>query len=271
MDQHLKTGSIFPLGSGRLLDFFRQDSDGLYHIDVLHAELNRKDVIKQTKSIDGEGRHVVHNEFDETPYPEYLEIVRQFIECGRKSVNSEELEAKYMWLGNYYNEKVKKSGAELRPFLEDAFALAGERGLDPAQPVIARYRGSNTNLRTQLTRIIKRAGIKPWPKRFQNLRASRATELAAEHPAHVAAAWLGHSTTVAVKHYGQITDADYARALESRTQSAALAVQSAAVPSGSERNGANDDAEIAEKRKMPSEFVTLKVGGTRLELVTSTV
>jgi len=48
---------------------------------------------------------------------------------------------------------------------------------------------------------------------FQNLRASRATELASEHPAHVAAAWLGHSTLVANKHYWQVTDADFAKAI----------------------------------------------------------
>jgi hypothetical protein len=54
--------------------------------------------------------------------------------------------------------------------------------------------------------------VAAWPKLFQNLRASRTTELAAEYPAHVAAYWLGHSTLVASKHYWQVTDADYERA-----------------------------------------------------------
>ena len=79
--------------------------------------------------------------------------------------------------------------------------------------MITRYRDTNANLRTQLLRIIAKAGLKPWPKLFQNLRASRATELAAEHPAHVAADWLGHSTTIADKHYWQVTDADFDRAI----------------------------------------------------------
>ena len=65
------------------------------------------------------------------------------------------------------------------------------------QPVISRYRASNANLRTQLMRIIKAAELTPWPKLFQNLRASRATELAAEHPGHVAAQWLGRSNAIA--------------------------------------------------------------------------
>ncbi|MFO0899998.1 MAG: hypothetical protein U0836_21405 [Pirellulales bacterium] len=78
--------------------------------------------------------------------------------------------------------------------------------------VIARYRDTNVNLRTQLERIIGRAGVKSWPKLFQNLRASRVTELAAEFPAHVAAEWLGHSTLVAQKHYWQVTEADFQKA-----------------------------------------------------------
>ena len=39
--------------------------------------------------------------------------------------------------------------------------------------------------------------------------------LASEHPAHVAAAWLGHSTLVANKHYWHVTDADFAKAIGS--------------------------------------------------------
>ena len=85
-----------------------------------------------------------------------------------------------------------------------------------SDPVITRYRDRNANLRTQLQRIIENAGLSPWPKLFQNLRASRATELAKEHPGHVAADWLGHSTAVAVKHYWQTTDDDFARALRKR-------------------------------------------------------
>src|SRR5262249_18502923 len=98
---------------------------------------------------------------------------------------------------------------ELRPYLEEAWEAA-EPG---TMHVITRCRDVNANLRTQLERIIAKAGLKPWPKLFQNLRASRATELANGFPAHVAAAWLGHSTLVANKHYWQVTDADFARAV----------------------------------------------------------
>lgn len=79
----------------------------------------------------------------------------------------------------------------------------------PKACVITRYRDVTSNLRTQLERIIARAGLTPWPKLFQNLRATCATELVAEFPAHVAAEWMGHSTIVTQKHYWRVTAADF--------------------------------------------------------------
>lgn len=108
---------------------------------------------------------------------------------------------------------------ELRPYLEDAWELAKDVVMAMAPEdrakahVITRYRDANSNLRTQFERILTKAGVKPWPKLFQNLRATRATELAAEFPAHVAADWLGHSTMVAQKHYWRTTDADFEKAV----------------------------------------------------------
>ena len=69
-----------------------------------------------------------------------------------------------------------------------------------------------TNLRTGLIKILKKAGIRPWPKLFQNLRSSRATELRDEFPSHVVAAWLGHTVKVADDHYNQVTDEHFRRA-----------------------------------------------------------
>ncbi len=87
---------------------------------------------------------------------------------------------------------------ELRPYLEAVRDEVGPGvGVPFSDPVITRFRDVNANLQTQLLRIIAGAGLTPWPKLFQNLRASRATELAAEYPGHVTAAWRGHSTDVA--------------------------------------------------------------------------
>ncbi len=112
----------------------------------------------------------------------------------------------------------------MRPYLEAVFDAA-EPG---TESVITRYR-EGSNLRTQLKRIIERAGLVPWPRITHNLRASRATELAAEYPSHVAAAWLGHSTLVAQKHYWTVTDADYERAAgNGGAESGALTAQNRA-------------------------------------------
>jgi integrase len=110
---------------------------------------------------------------------------------------------------------------ELRPFLEEAFDLAPEG----AVYVIARYRDTNQNLRTQLERIIRRAGLKPWPKLFVNLRSTRETELAESFPMHVVCEWIGNSQPVAMKHYLQITDDHFARALGRAAKSDAPVVQ----------------------------------------------
>jgi len=91
---------------------------------------------------------------------------------------------------------------ELRKILTEAF----EQAEDGAEFVITRYRDRNANLRTHFLRILKRAGVTPWPKLFQNLRASRETELTNSFPLHVVTGWLGNTPAVANKHYLTTTD-----------------------------------------------------------------
>ena len=97
---------------------------------------------------------------------------------------------------------------EMRQFLEAVFDAA-EPG---ARYVITKYRDTNANLRTQLTKIIRRAGLEPWPKLFQNLRSTRQTELVEIFSSHVVCAWIGNSRQVAQKHYLQVTDDHFERA-----------------------------------------------------------
>ena len=106
---------------------------------------------------------------------------------------------------------------ELKPILMEVF----EQAADGAEWVIARYRDTNANLRTQLNRIIARAGLEPWPRLFHNLRSSRQTELAETFPIHVVCAWLGNSRAIATDHYLQITDDHFARAIKEPSHSAA--------------------------------------------------
>ena len=98
---------------------------------------------------------------------------------------------------------------ELRTHLMEVFELA-EPG---TEYVISRYRSANANLRTQLLRIISKAGVVAWPKPWHNLRSTRQTELAEKYPIHVVCAWLGNSRAVAQEHYLQITDAHFAQAI----------------------------------------------------------
>ena len=85
--------------------------------------------------------------------------------------------------------------------------------MDEAEFCITRYRSQNANLRTQLHRITERAGLKPWPKTWQNLRSTRETELVELHGIKSAVEWIGNSEAVARKHYLQTTEIDFQRAI----------------------------------------------------------
>jgi integrase len=99
---------------------------------------------------------------------------------------------------------------ELAPLLTLALAEA-----EPGPGfVIAKHRDTGANLRTYMLRILAKAGVKPWPKLFQNLRASRETELCETFPLHVVTSWLGNTARIAAKHYLQVTDEHFERAAE---------------------------------------------------------
>jgi hypothetical protein len=68
--------------------------------------------------------------------------------------------------------------------------------------------------RTQSERIIRRAGLEPWPRLLHNLRASKGTELARRFPVHVVASWLGNTPRIARRHYLQVTEADFAKTVQ---------------------------------------------------------
>jgi integrase len=155
--------------------------------------------------------------------------------------------------------------AELRPHLEQAWAESAP----DAEFVITRYRDAAANLRTQFERIIKRAGLKPWPKLFQNLRSARETELAREYALHTACEWIGNSQAVAARHYLQTTDEDFARATGQggAPMTAPPVVQQGPTWGHIEEHGENGTAISAENGL----FSAPQMGGTRLELVTSTV
>jgi integrase len=105
---------------------------------------------------------------------------------------------------------------ELRPYLEAAKAEAA-KGAEHVITIasVERFRqgGPSPNLGTRMQKIVKRAGLTPWPKLFHNLRATRQTELAQTFPEHVACEWIGNSLAVAREHYLRVSDADYVKAI----------------------------------------------------------
>lgn len=97
---------LFPLGTSpatKLSNFFRHDFDGLWHLDLLHPGVTRRDVIRQTTETDEQGHQVFRNHFDETTPEDWLQQVRAFIEKNLADCKDEKLLAKYQWLARYYN------------------------------------------------------------------------------------------------------------------------------------------------------------------------
>lgn len=107
--------------------------------------------------------------------------------------------------------------ADLRPFLEEAFELAaaGQTHVVSGNH-LAKAQGPNgwrnCNLRTTFEKLVRRAGLEPWPRLFHNLRSSCETELLEEFPIHVVALWMGHDAKVSLKHYAQTTEDHFDRA-----------------------------------------------------------
>jgi len=51
----------------------------------------------------------------------------------------------------------------------------------------------NSNLRTEMTRLLRRAGVAGWPRLGHSMRASRQTELQRELPMHLVCSGPGNS------------------------------------------------------------------------------
>lgn len=76
----------------------------------------------------------------------------------------------------------------------------------PDELVVPRVASKSTNMRSMLEAAILRAGVTPWPRLFQNLRASCEMDWADKAGHHAAAAWIGHSLEVSAKHYVRVRD-----------------------------------------------------------------
>jgi len=147
---------------------------------------------------------------------------------------------------------------ELLPYLREAF----EHAKPGTEFVITRYRHSNQNLRTQFDKIVRRAGLKPWPKPFQNLRSTRETELAETWPVHVVCAWLGNTPKVAAKHYLQVTE-DHFEGAAMPTQPVENPVQN---PVQQPAVSARTDSQPEEaSHEIPNDYATIREGASECE------
>ena len=117
-----------------------------------------------------------------------------------------------------------------------------------------------------------RIPVKSWPRLFQNLRASRETELASEYPLHVATAWIGNTARIAERHYLQIPDAHYKQAVrtDKAAQNTAHLAQKAAQyrAAGSRKQSHATPQRSAEKAFLPlcaGECGSLREPGLEME------
>ncbi len=121
---------------------------------------------------------------------------------------------------------------ELRKVLDDAFELAKTGSVyvvdsEHRKAAVGPGGWMSVNLRTQFLKIIRRAGMKPWPRLFQNMRSSCETDLMKKFPIHVTTAWIGNTPSVAMRHYLQVTDEDFDTA--TREDMASVMVREAGV------------------------------------------
>jgi integrase len=102
-------------------------------------------------------------------------------------------------------ERMVPVSEELQPILFKLFEMATEGDV----LLFPKLVGSSGNLRTTFHKIIERAGHKPWPRLFQNLRGSCETDWADDYPLHQVASWLGHSPSIAARHYLKHKDLNF--------------------------------------------------------------
>jgi len=167
---------------------------------------------------------------------------------------------------------------ELRSALDESFDLAPE-GTEFV--VDERFRRAamgpagwkNVNLRTTFLKIVKRAGLSPWPRLFHNLRASRETELVESFPVQVVTSWLGNTPSVALRHYLITTEEHFQSALDGTTKAAHNPAQQVHVLGRNE-----SQAEVTAHEKTPElqgfashceSVQELEVAGTGFEPATS--
>lgn len=166
---------------------------------------------------------------------------------------------------------------ELRSILEEAWDLYGDLSeyvVDAAAYRAAAMKESgwqNANLRTQLLKLLEKAGVEPWPRLFHSLRASRQTELEKEFPTYVVCAWLGNSEKIAKESYLLVTEDHFATATAKRVINPTQLVAERVInptPQGARTEHANQRfarGNIEETAVFPRLIITVEMENRGLE------
>lgn len=143
----------------------------------------------------------------------------------------------------------------LRPHLEAVFEHAPE-GSTYIFPDEWRERATGddgwagANMRTTFAKIVRRAGVEPWPRLWHSLRASCESDLAQTFPLATVTKWLGNTPSVALRHYVDPTETAFERALDWR-------------PAGGAKSGAleaqNQAQQVAAENCRESQRITQPV------------
>lgn len=146
---------------------------------------------------------------------------------------------------------------ELETALRELFELA-----EPGEVKVFKRRSAG-NYRKNMLAIIRRAGLTPWPRLFQNLRASRETELCGRgHPLDQVCRWLGNSAIVAYKHYLTMREGDFENAAQKEAQQGGARGRNA---NSDEINSANISAKNRNSNEPRGRAMLALVGGEGLD------
>ena len=142
----------------------------------------------------------------------------------------------------------------LRRVLDELWELAPDR----TTLIVPQFQNMRQNLRTHSARIIERAGLKVWPKVFQNMRSSRETDWLSRFPVASVAKWMGHSPVVSMRHYAQALPEHFGAAV------AGEAEERSDVPrEGGAESGAANPRETLRSGSQPAEGKTNNPQKTR--------
>jgi len=131
----------------------------------------------------------------------------------------------------------------LRPHLERAY-----RERAPGAVYVVPRARHGSNLATHAKRLVKKAGVEPWPKLFTNLRGSCSDDLERRGVAEKAInAWIGNTAHLRRRHYHAVRPEDWAAVIGKAAQ---IPARSGAV------SGHQEPSALRESREKTLEVLT---------------